>query len=40
MAFSREITTIGAGYLVLVCLLPEILLVSIGVPFLFGGRRS
>ncbi len=32
-----RITVIGAGYLVLVCLLPEILVDYTGVPFYFGG---
>ncbi|HYS49015.1 MAG TPA: preprotein translocase subunit SecY, partial [Xanthobacteraceae bacterium] len=30
-------TVIGAAYLVLVCLLPEILIRYAGVPFYFGG---
>jgi preprotein translocase subunit SecY len=34
--FSR-ITLIGAAYLVLVCLVPEILVAYMGVPFYFGG---
>ena len=32
-----RITAIGAVYLVLVCLLPETLINSTGVPFYFGG---
>ena len=32
-----RITVIGAGYLVLICLLPEFLISSLAVPFYFGG---
>jgi preprotein translocase subunit SecY len=32
-----RITAVGAGYLVLVCLLPEFLIGATGVPFYFGG---
>jgi preprotein translocase subunit SecY len=32
-----RLTTIGAGYMVVVCLLPEILISNYGVPFYFGG---
>jgi preprotein translocase subunit SecY len=32
-----RITAVGAGYLVLVCLLPEFLISATGVPFYFGG---
>jgi preprotein translocase subunit SecY len=32
-----RITVIGAAYLVLICLLPEILISSLAVPFYFGG---
>jgi len=32
-----RVTTIGAVYLVLVCLLPEFLTAYAGVPFYFGG---
>ncbi|MBM3485799.1 MAG: preprotein translocase subunit SecY [Alphaproteobacteria bacterium] len=32
-----RLTVIGAGYLVLVCLLPEILIANYSVPFYFGG---
>ena len=32
-----RITVIGALYLVVVCLLPEILISKYGVPFYFGG---
>jgi preprotein translocase subunit SecY len=32
-----RITVIGAAYLVVVCLLPEILISRAGVPFYFGG---
>jgi preprotein translocase subunit SecY len=35
-ALSRT-TTFGAGYLALVCLVPEILIARTGVPFYFGG---
>ena len=35
-----RITVIGAIYLVLVCLLPEILISQAALPFYFGGRRS
>ncbi len=32
-----RITTVGAAYLVLVCLLPEMLISQVGIPFYFGG---
>ena len=32
-----RITAVGAGYLVLVCMLPEFLISATGVPFYFGG---
>lgn len=32
-----RLTTIGAGYLVLICLLPELLISRFSVPFYFGG---
>ena len=32
-----RITVVGAGYLVIVCLLPELLISSLAVPFYFGG---
>jgi preprotein translocase subunit SecY len=32
-----RLTTIGAAYLALVCLLPEILISKFAVPFYFGG---
>ncbi|MBI1385865.1 MAG: preprotein translocase subunit SecY [Rhizobiales bacterium] len=32
-----RITVVGAGYLVLVCLLPELLISNLAVPFYFGG---
>jgi preprotein translocase subunit SecY len=32
-----RVTAVGAVYLVLVCLLPEFLVSSAGVPFYFGG---
>ncbi len=32
-----RLTVVGAGYLALVCLLPEILIAQFGVPFYFGG---
>ena len=32
-----RLTTIGAIYLVMVCLLPEVLISQYGVPFYFGG---
>ena len=32
-----RLTTVGAAYLVLICLLPEILISKYGVPFYFGG---
>ncbi|MEM8813597.1 MAG: preprotein translocase subunit SecY [Pseudomonadota bacterium] len=32
-----RITVVGAGYLVIVCLLPEFLISATGVPFYFGG---
>jgi preprotein translocase subunit SecY len=32
-----RLTTIGAGYLCIVCLLPEVLIAQYGVPFYFGG---
>ena len=33
----RSLTVIGAGYLVVVCLLPEFLIAEMAVPFYFGG---
>lgn len=33
----NRITVVGAAYLVLICLLPEILISSLAVPFYFGG---
>ncbi len=36
MVLTR-ITTVGAGYLALICLLPEILTTKVGLPFFFGG---
>ena len=32
-----RLTVVGAGYLALVCLLPEILMSQYAVPFYFGG---
>jgi preprotein translocase subunit SecY len=32
-----RITVVGAGYLAIVCLIPEILISYMGVPFYFGG---
>jgi preprotein translocase subunit SecY len=32
-----RLTVIGAGYLVVICLLPEVLIAQYGVPFYFGG---
>jgi preprotein translocase subunit SecY len=32
-----RLTTIGALYLVVVCLLPEVLISNYGLPFYFGG---
>ncbi len=32
-----RITTVGAIYLVIVCLLPEMLIAQVGIPFYFGG---
>ena len=32
-----RITVIGAGYLALICILPEILISRTGLPFYFGG---
>ena len=32
-----RITAIGAIYLVVVCLLPELLITRLGIPFYFGG---
>jgi len=32
-----RITVVGAGYLVIVCLIPEFLVASLRVPFYFGG---
>jgi len=34
-----RLTVIGAGYLVVVCLLPEFLIAEMAVPFYFGARR-
>ena len=33
----NRVTVIGAGYLVLICLIPEIMLSQAGVPFYLGG---
>ena len=32
-----RITVLGAGYLTLICLLPEILVAQLGIPFYLGG---
>jgi preprotein translocase subunit SecY len=32
-----RVTAVGAGYLVIVCLLPEFLITRLGIPFYFGG---
>jgi len=36
-AVMTRLTLVGAGYITLVCLLPEFLIVSLNVPFYFGG---
>ena len=37
LGLAGAITVVGAGYLVIVCLLPELLISSLAVPFYFGG---